>query len=201
MIIRTYVDTQNVAVEVIDTPVELIPDDPDDTPMPCASGSWTMTRPVTTVSGLWHLEGKTVKIIADGNVQPDAVVTNGAVTISQAASRIIVGLSYKTQIQTLNIDLGSAETIQGRRKRITAVTIRTDKSRAPWVGPDFVNMTEWKQPRPAAMGKALPLFSGDMLLNILPAWNNEGRVCVEMREPLPLTVLAFIPEVLVGDIL
>lgn len=198
-IVRTYVDPQNVSVEWIASPVQLIPDDPDLVPLPCPAGTWTLTRPVTTVSGLWHLEGKTVKVIADGNVQPPKTVTNGAISISQPASRIIVGLSYVTQIQTLNIDVNSAETIQGRRKRITAVTLRCDKSRAPFVGPDFENMTEWKQPRTVPMGQALPLFTNDMLINIPPAWNNEGRVCIEMREPLPFTLLAAIPEILIGD--
>jgi len=201
MTVTTYVDTQNVGVTITEDLVQLVPDDPADVPLPIEAGAWTLTRPVTSVSGLWHLEGKTVRIIADGNALPAQTVTNGAVTLSVAASRVIVGLGYVVQIQTLDLDVASAETIQGRRKRITSVGLRCDKSRAPFIGPDFEHMTEWKQPRATSvpMGTALPLYTGDMLINIPPAWTVDGRICIEMREPLPFTLLAIIPEVIVGD--
>ena len=38
-----------------------------------ASGSWTLTAPTTTVTGLWHLIGATVTGLADGNSIPGLV--------------------------------------------------------------------------------------------------------------------------------
>jgi len=43
------------------------------------------------------------------------------------------------------------------------------------------------------------LYTGDMRLIIDPSYNVHGQVCVQQDNPLPVTVLGVIPEVVVGD--
>ncbi|MBL1615421.1 hypothetical protein ELD47_31555, partial [Klebsiella pneumoniae] len=44
-----------------------------------AQSTWSIAR--QTFAGLSHLEGQTVSILADGNVEPQQVVSGGEVTI------------------------------------------------------------------------------------------------------------------------
>jgi hypothetical protein len=43
------------------------------------------------------------------------------------------------------------------------------------------------------------LVTGDMRLIIDPSYNVHGQICIRQDNPLPVTVLGVIPEVVVGD--
>ena len=66
-------------------------------------------EPVTTISGLGHLEGETVAILADGAVQKSQTVTGGQVTLEYAASVVHVGLPYLSFAKTLPLQLNLAD--------------------------------------------------------------------------------------------
>ncbi len=167
---------------------------------PTAAGDWSITTPVTRVSGLDHLNGCKVSILADGNVEPSQVVVNGAVTLTHSASAITVGLPYQCQLQSLYIDVPGGEgTIQSKRKKINAVTVRMQDSRGLKVGTDFSSLTEFKDRTTEPMGQAIALYTGDHRQTTHPSWTEQGQICVQQDYPLPATVLALIPEMAVGD--
>ena len=71
----------------------------------------------TTVSGLDHLEGETVSILADGAVRPQAVVASGAISLVSAASNIHVGLAYTADLKLARQEAGAQDgTAQGKVK-------------------------------------------------------------------------------------
>lgn len=81
--------------------------------------------PVTDWSGLSHLEGKTVSVVADGSVVADVVVSGGAITLTEAASDVVIGLPYTTTIETLMQDFGTGTgSIHGNSNRVGEVSIR-----------------------------------------------------------------------------
>ena len=82
--------------------------------------------PATTISGLDHLEGETVNILADGSVIPDQEVSGGDITLSIAASKVHVGLNYISEMLTLYIEAVSevGDSAQGRLKRLSEVIFR-----------------------------------------------------------------------------
>ncbi|MBF0143633.1 MAG: hypothetical protein HQL59_09295 [Magnetococcales bacterium] len=156
--------------------------------------------PVTTVSGLDHLEGKSVIALADGNVVPGLSVAAGSVTLPQPAGAIHVGLPFTTDIETLNLDLPlPGGTIQGRKKRISAVTLRLEKSRGVKVGPTTAQLVEMKERHAGEWDTPIPLFTGDRQVTLPPSWDSNGRVCIRQDHPLPLSLLAIIPEVDLGS--
>ena len=163
------------------------------------STSWSMTAPVSSVSGLDHLNGQTVAIVVDGNVQPQQVVSNGAVTLQAAGTAITIGLPYIAQMQTLYLDIQGEATIQSKRKKISAVTVRTQDSRGLQVGPNFSTLREIKDRTTEAMGQAIQLFTGDHRIIIDPTWTTQGQICVQQAQPLPATILALVPEINIGD--
>ncbi len=187
--VTACIDSQHVAIQTV-TPLASL--------NPALSGFWTCTPPVTVVTGLDHLEGALVSILAGGNVEPPQVVTNGQITLSVAQDVVVVGLPYTCQLQTMSLELGEP-TAQGRRKKIAAVTLRLRESRGLKVGPDALALAELKERGTQPYGQPIPLVTADERLPIPPAWGTDGTVFVQQDNPLPATVLAIIPEVLLGD--
>lgn len=162
--------------------------------------------PISTVSGLSHLEGKAVVALVDGNVVVDLVVSGGAVTLPFAGSKIHVGLPYDAAIKTLDPDLGNVTglgSVQARQKKIAKVSLRVEKMRGVWVGLyDDVRssgrLIEYKQRSTEAWDEAIGLYTGDIEMEILSDWNQSGNVVVKQFDPLPMTILAIMSDIKVG---
>ena len=58
----------------------------------------------TAVSGLSHLEGKAVKVWADGDTIESKTVSGGAITLSAAATTLFVGLAYSSTLQAMPLE-------------------------------------------------------------------------------------------------
>lgn len=154
---------------------------------------------VTSISGLWHLEGQSVVALGNGYVERNLTVSNGGVTLQNKASRVHIGLPYTSEMQTLRIDNGNVlDTIQGRNKKISRLSIRFEQSLGGWYGPDLDHMREIKYGLPAQYGQTPSWITGDKDLTMSPSWNKDGQIVVQQRDPLPMTLLALIPEVIPG---
>ncbi len=152
--------------------------------------------PVTTLSGLDHLEGKTVAILADGAVHPTRVVTSGAIALDFAASVIHVGLPFTSDLRTLPLALEGAPAVgQGTLKNVNKVHLRVAQSSVVKAGPDFVRLREYP-PRAITdpYGSPPALRDGELSLLIDPSWNTDAAVCVRQDLPLPLSVLSMTIE-------
>lgn len=170
-------------------------------PLPVSSGNWTLARPSTVFSGLDYLNGQTVKILADGDVITDQVVSNGTITLLQPATKVIVGLGFTCQLQTMPLDLGNErDTVQGKRKKINAVSLRLKDTRGLQYGNTFTNMFPIKEMSPSTqMGATIPLVTSDEWVVWDPAWTVPGQMCFQSTDPLPATILGVIPEITIGD--
>ena len=151
----------------------------------------------TVISGLKHLEGKTVVALADGNVVSGLVVLNGAITLPQAAILVHVGLPYVSDIETLDIEAPQG-TIQGKTKKVADVTVRFEKSRGLMIGPSVDKLVPMKQREYEVMGAPTALLTGDKKIILKPDWNSNGRIFLRQSDPLPMTILAVIPDLKVG---
>lgn len=156
--------------------------------------------PVTTLSGLGHLEGKTVDILADGAVHPQRVVSGGAITLDYPASKVHVGLPMVSDLRTLPLALEGAQAAgQGTVKNVNKVHLRVAQSSLVKAGPDFTRLREY--PARAVTdpyGSPPALRDGELTLSIDPSWNQDAGVCVRQDLPLPLTVLSMTLEVQTG---
>ncbi|MBF0164470.1 MAG: hypothetical protein HQM01_08255 [Magnetococcales bacterium] len=158
--------------------------------------------PVQTLHGLDHLEGETVAVLADGHVLEPRIVTGGAIHLDREASDIIVGLPIQAQLETLPLEHGEP-TLQGRRKRVSAITARLENSRGVKIGlasNGQGGLTEFKERfLTVDPGAPLPLFTGDERVRLPGGWDGTGALMIQQDQPLPCTVLAVIPEVTVSD--
>lgn len=156
--------------------------------------------PVTTLSGLAHLEGKVVDILTDGAVHPQRTVTAGAVTLDYAASVVHIGLPMTSDLRTLPLAMeGAAAAGQGTVKNVNKVHLRVSQSSVIKAGPTFDRLREY--PARAVTdpyGSPPALRDGELTLSIDPSWNQDAAICVRQDLPLPLTVLSMTLEIQSG---
>lgn len=156
--------------------------------------------PTTTITGLYHLEGQPVQVLADGAVVLGLTVANGSITLPTAASKVQIGLQYVTQLQTLPLAMmGDPSGGQGTTKNVNAVAIRATQTNLLSAGPSFSKLTGFP-PRSVSdpYGSAPALKTGEFRFAISPSWNSDGQVCIQQDQPLPLTVLSICPDVATG---
>lgn len=213
-VITSVFSATNVAADIIEPTTNIIPNDPNDTPIPVSSGYWSLSTPTDTVSGLNHLEGMEVAILADGSVVSNRTVENGSITLPSEYSAITVGLGFTAQLQTLYLDAPSKVTMQGKRKNLQAVTVRVQNTRGISVGtnqidastqpngqaPDWTNMYEMKQRNSTVPpGHAIPLYTGDLRELVGGSWQKPGQIAIQQSYPIGANILALIPEWTIGD--
>jgi hypothetical protein len=152
----------------------------------------------TTFSGLDHLEGCTVSILADGAVMPQAKVVGGSVSIAQPASEVHIGLPITAQLQTLPLAFEMPAFGQGRPKNVNRVWLRVYQSSGVFAGPSFDKLTEFKQRTTEPYGTPPAMKTDEISIAVSPSWGDNGAICIEQSDPLPLTILNMSLEVSIG---
>ena len=146
----------------------------------------------TSITGLNHLEGETVQILADGSTHADKVVSSGSVTLDRSASKVHVGLSYNSLVETMRLEAGADDGIaQGKVKRIHGATVRFLDTVGAEVGPDTSNLDRIPfRDSSMSMDTAVPLFNGDKEISFTSGYDNDSQVVVRQNQPLPMTIVA-----------
>ena len=155
----------------------------------------------TTISGLDHLEGQTVSVLADGSVHPNVTVSSGAVTLQRSVTKAHIGLPFTSKVETLRVDGGSAlGSSQGKIKRISEVTVRLFRSVGLKVGTSTseLDVVPFRDSGDA-MDTATPLFTGDKTVEFRGGYDDDATIVIQQDQPLPMTILAIFPTVSVFD--
>ncbi len=158
--------------------------------------------PSTAATGFAHLEGRTVAVLADGAVHPNRVVTGGGFTLDRAVTTVHAGIPMTSRLQTMRLEAGAADgTAQGKRKKVSGVTLRVHLSLGGKLGPDPQHLDEVVTRTGSMPMDAPPTYtSGDYARKTWQGgWEREGRVCVQQDQPLPLTVVAIMADVNTTD--
>ncbi|MNG26820.1 hypothetical protein D3C84_1118590 [compost metagenome] len=80
---------------------------------------------------------------------------------------------------------------------VTSLTVVVEESRGIFAGKDKNSLYEAKTERDT-YEQPLELLTGQTAIAISNDWQGKGRVFIRQSDPLPLTVLAVIPEVTIG---
>ena len=180
-IITAYVNTTTVTCEIIsdfDNTDAIVADD------------WFLTA--EGVSGLHHLEGETVQVVADGRIDPDVVVTNGEVTITRQAGTIAIGFNYEGILVTLPL-VASAQldnTITDV-KNISDIALIVANSVGGLYGTSMYNMQQITSSRIGQSTDRPPLpFTGPVSNFYEDSWDEDKVLVVLQNQPYPLFVNA-----------
>jgi hypothetical protein len=137
-----------------------------------------------TISGLAHLEGKTVTVMQDGQSPVTRTVASGAITVPQAAAGY-VGLPYTSTLRPMKLDADFEDgTAQSRKKRIHQVVVRTLKSRG---GEVRTNSGTWYALAPTTT-------TGDQKIILGGAFGIDADVDVRQTEPYPMCIISILPK-------
>ena len=164
--------------------------------------SGQVETPASTWSGLDHLEGKSVSILADGAVLPDQVVQSGSVTLSEPASLVQIGLPYTHIVEPLPPN-ESGQVGAGRKLRLIegifrmkdTAALRLDVGR----GAKDIALEQFGETQ--ILDGGMNAISGDVKVRAL-GWQKDGTKPlwkIEQSSPLPFELLSVISEIKVND--
>lgn len=193
--ITAYVSATVVTVLIKKVFTQVIP---ETTSVFILSGAWSLNSKVSTVSGLWHLEGKTVAVLADGSVLPTRTVVNGSITLDSPASAVVVGLSYRAIARTLPVT-ASGNVVEGKRKRVVGTAARVHQSRGLKTGFSLDRLYEYKDRTTETYGEPIQPRSELAYTLIETEWNDNGQFYYVVDDPLPVTILGHVLDLEIGD--
>lgn len=151
--------------------------------------------PTTTITGLTHLNGETVDVVADGVYVNTKLVAGGQITLATAASKVHVGYKYTGYVKLLPLEGASPTggTSQGKTKRIARTVVRVFSTRDFKYGTDLQRLDVKK----IVDGNGVPttkLASEDLGINIPMNYNYTAMFYLVQDQPYPFTVLAVAPD-------
>lgn len=150
----------------------------------------------TTAGGLAHLEGKTVKLIRDDLVDPDATVSSGAVTLGGVPSTYAeVGLGFDITVKTQPFEPRMASgSQQSQKRRILEVTPLLYQTQNITINGKDINLSQG-----ALSGSgAVTAFTGPRKTSGFRGYDREAQITISQSQPLFLTVLSLDFKVSVG---
>ncbi len=153
-----------------------------------AAGAWRLTA--TTISGLGHLEGETVKVLVDGGVHPEQTVDSGEIELDYAGGLVHVGLGYEHVLQPTKIQQGDGRGAStGRRQRYEAVALLVHRSGGSAVGRPGIAGDPLKYKTLGQYDTAVPLATEQVATPFRGEWVEGASLIVRGDDPLPFNVL------------
>lgn len=155
------------------------------------SGKTYSGASTSTITGLAHLEGLSVSILANGSVQPNKTVASGQITLDVAATKAQVGLPYETIIEPMRLDSDPAAGItQSQTKRIHEVSLRLNNSLGLTYGDGLTERYLTFRKTSDPMDSSPPLFTGDKDIEFDGDFDVDPKLIIKQAQPLPLCLLA-----------
>jgi hypothetical protein len=160
--------------------------------------NWTYAK--TNFSGLTNLVNQSVAVQADATVLPPLTVSgSGTITLPNAGGVVHAGLSYVSQLQSMNFNIQNQPSIRNKMKTATRLSVVVDQSALFYAGPSFTNLVQaqWREFEP--YGQATNLYTGVVGLQLPTSPSDDLTVCLQMSDPAPLPVLGWQADIDIGE--
>lgn len=147
-----------------------------------------------------HLAGKTVGVLADGRFFSNVKVeTDGSFTIGAACKTMIAGIPYEMIMELPNVESNTQQgTLQGRKKKISSITIRLVNSLGGYAGctPEALDEIKYDE----FQKQKVELYSGDKEITMPnPGFMTDGRAVIKSKDAYPFTMAAIIREMVLYE--
>lgn len=160
--------------------------------------AWTLQR--DTLTGLGHLEGKTVFALVDGNVERDLKVVGGAVALPRPGGVVQIGLPYAAHIETLEINSATGEALRAMKKLTFEIALQVRNTRGVYLGTSLDTLDPIAQRQFEDYDEPTRLHTGIFKRNVTARWGEDcGHFHLLSDDPLPMEILALMPKVAVSD--
>lgn len=156
----------------------------------------TSGTPATVWSGLSHLEGRTVDVVADESDAGQFTVAGGSITLTQAASSVRIGLPFTTRVEMLTPELQMGEgSAQGNSMRIGEVTLRFLETTGGKVNGQVIPARQLDTPTLDLPPSSL---TGLERVETLGWDRGEAELVIEQDRPMPFHLLNVVRKVTVN---
>lgn len=157
-----------------------------------------------TITGLTHLEGETV--VAWGNTKylGTYTVASGQITLSEAVTNAVVGLSYQATYKSTKLAYGAAMgTALTQKKRIDHIGVvlhETHKAGLQY-GPDFDNLDDLPLMEDGVETASTEFWDhyDAPMFEFNGTWNTDARLCLVANAPKPCTLLGVVVSMATHD--
>ncbi|QGY29765.1 hypothetical protein [Pantoea cypripedii] len=159
---------------------------------------------VTSISGLDHIEGKTVVVWADGKDAGTQTVSGGSISLGATYSNIVAGLAYTAQYKSSKLAYAAGMgTALAQRKRVDhlALIMRNTHYQGIKYGSDFDRLDDLPLEEmfyPTESNKVWDSYDHDSF-EFDGSWDTDSRICLEASAPRPVTVLAAVVSIATHD--
>lgn len=153
---------------------------------------------VTSVRGLYHLEGETVKVLADGAVHPPVVVTDGVITLEESVSVVQAGLGITADLEIIPLSADMPAFGQGRPMNINEAWLGVYNTSGLWVGPTFDDLIEVPLRQYEPYGSPPALRTEELDIKVHANWSHDATLAVRQLDPLPAALTSLTLEVEIG---
>lgn len=158
----------------------------------------------TTITGLSHLEAKSVVVWADGvcprntdKTPKTYTVSGGSITLDTAASYVVAGLAYTGQWESAKLALGSqAQAPLTQFKKVDGVGLVAADLHPLGIqyGQDFDHM-DYLPGREGGAAQNLDTILDEYDEPKLPvdgSWDTDARICLQSMAPRPATIMGIV---------
>ena len=161
----------------------------------------TYSTATKAITGLSHLEGRSVTVMGDGYLFDPVTVKNGALTLPEGCKNVVIGIPYTMILEqpNFNTTISGVGNIQGMQQAVNTVVLRLSKSFGGEIGPDKNTLHEIiYDVGTMDLGQEC-LFSGDKNVTMgSGGFNKNGRVYIRHDKPYPFTLLSIVRGVTLG---
>ncbi len=163
------------------------------------AGDWFLTA--AEVTGLWHLEGEVVQVIADGRKHPDVIVTNGRITLDRQASIILGGYGYRGVAIPVNLILiGPTDNSVSFFKNVSTLAITMANSIGVRYGTSLYDLQEiYASEEGQLTGRPPVPKTGTIVLPVEDTWTEDKSVVYVQDDPYPCMLNAMNITIEVGE--
>lgn len=162
--------------------------------------------PTSTISGLDHLIGVSVGILADGTVHPNEVVAaDGSITLNDEYSTILVGYDYTSEVRPVLVEAQDTQGLSaGRTQTTTNIHIDFYRTLGGFIGRVDAEGNEQEEQLPFRTpldltGQQVPLFTGWYKYSFPEGFSSEVDYFIRQKQPLPMTIRSVVDEVKVNN--
>lgn len=153
------------------------------------------TSPQTEITGLNHLEGRTVAVHVDGKYQGTQTVVNGAVTLSPAGRVVAIGLPITSSVITIPFEYSNPKLVYHERNP-TDMYVRFNGSGNMLAGIYPRHKSEHLYPQDLRNSKLMVQNPESRVVPIKVSgnWDNQSQLELRSNDTLPLELLGVLVD-------
>lgn len=149
----------------------------------------------TVWTGLGHLEGETVGVIADGYYAGEFEVASAQITLLNAANAVTIGLTKVPTIEPLTPEIGGGFA-QGNSVRVGEVSLRFLDTKNCQVNGDEIDFRQFGD---SLLDQPLPSFTGLKRIENLGWDRGDTEMTITAQYPFSFHLLSLIRKITVND--